>query len=104
MCWLFNFWPSDALSVDNAFQKGVCKEMLDSHGTSLHNVTLRGHSKNVLELKYFVIRSIYICLCRANHAMSKTDAPRQSIRVSNEMYGNTVLSAFKMACVALQDQ
>lgn len=57
----------------------------------------RRQSMNVVEFKHSVIRSIYLLIINASPDMSRTLALQQGLRISNDLYGNSVTSSFEMA-------
>lgn len=60
VCWLSTIWPPTAVSCDQAFRKGVLRDILQYIGTAPHKLPPRRHFKNVLESKHFFIRSMFL--------------------------------------------
>ena len=58
---------------------------------------LVGTVKNVLESKHKIIRDIFLPLKSENGNISDTIAAQQSIRISNDLYGNDLCSSYELA-------
>ena len=96
--WASQFWYPDAVQIDKAFQVGCFKTHLDRLGIAIRPVPPGRHSKNNIESKHRVIRSIYLKLKHA--AGPEHDAVKASykaVSISNDLYGNDTMSAFELA-------
>ena len=51
----------------------------------------------MIEPRHGIIRAIYLRLCQANPDVPSNVSAIQSIRVSNDLYGNDTVSAFELA-------
>lgn len=96
-CWLSPFWPTTAVHVDSAFWKGSFLDMLKLYDIELRPVPPNRHQKNMLEARHGPIRSIFIRLCHANPTTSAKILAIRAVRVSNDLYGSDVVSAFEAA-------
>ncbi len=97
-CWVSQFWYPESLHGDKAFQIGEFKLYAESLDIPIRPVPPRRHSKNSIESKHNVIRSIYIRLKEAakdNHNAKL--AAYKAVSISNDLYGNDTLSAFELA-------
>lgn len=95
-CWLGKFWPPAATLGDSAFNKLEFTGNLLSLNISFRPVSPLRHSKNVLESKHAVIRSILLFL--VDDSSSNTClAVMQYVRISNALYGSELVPAHEMA-------
>ena len=97
-CWVSQFWHPDSIRVDTAFMLGEFKKYTEQLGIPLLPLPPGRHSKNAIESKHNIIRSIFIRLKEA--AGSDFDpelAPYKSVSISNDLYDNEIMSAFELA-------
>lgn len=83
---------------DNAFNNNEFAEYIKQSHIKFRPVPPRRHSKNPLESKHNIIRSIFLRL----NASSDPQIPPElmayrAIRISNDLYGSDVLSSFELA-------
>ena len=95
--WLAQFWTPDAVLGDKAFAGGKFREMLDKIGVKFRLVPPRRHIKNPIESKHGIIRSIFLRLRHANPDESAEVSAVRAVTISNDLYGNDVMSSFEMA-------
>ena len=84
--------------MDKGFQVGCFKTHMERIGIAIGPVPPGIHSKNNIESKERVIRSIYLKLKDA--AEPEHDAIKASykaVSISNELYGNDTMSVFELA-------
>ncbi len=96
--WISQFWASDAIVFDAAFDNAIFRNFLDKYGIEPRPVPPRRHNKNFLESEHRVIRDIYLRLKAANP--EDTESPitiQQALRISNDLYGNHIVSAYGFA-------
>lgn len=97
-CLVSYFWYPESIHVDKTFAVGDFKTYMDEVGISFRPVPPGRHSKNAIESKHNVIRSIYL---RLKDAAVDRHNPRyasyKAVSISNDLYGNDTLSAFEMA-------
>lgn len=96
--WLSQFWPPTEVKGDNAFNKTNFIEFLKCLGIEFRPVPPRKHSKNVLESKHGIIRSVYLRLkATTDDQSNQNHLVYQAVRISNVLYGSDTMSAFEMA-------
>lgn len=91
------FWLPVSVQGDKAFAHGSFRKFLDESGVSFRLVPPRRHSKNPLESKHGIIRSIYLKLRVADPEGSSELHALRAVAVSNDLYGNDVMSSFELA-------
>ena len=97
-CWVSQFWHPDSIRADTAFMLGDFKKYTEQLGIPLLPVPPGRHSKNAIESKHNIIRSIFIRLKEAAGAdFDPKLAAYKSISISNDLYGNETMSAFELA-------
>ena len=69
--------------------------MLEKYDISMRPVPPRRHEKNMIEPRHGVIRSIYMRI--RDQSISPKIAAIEAIKISNDLYGNDVMSAFEIA-------
>ena len=96
--WVSQFWYPDSIRTDKAFQIGAFKDYADKLGIAIHPVPPGRHSKNAIESKHNVIRTIFLRLKEdAGKDFDSTLAAYKAVSISNDLYGNDTMSAFEMA-------
>lgn len=63
--WVSQFWYPDSIRADKAFQVGTFKEYAEKLYIPIHPVLPGRHSKNAIESKHSIIRTIFIRLKEA---------------------------------------
>ena len=96
-CWLSQFWPPDAIHADSAFCKGEFAEMLKIYDIKIRAVPPNRHQKNMLEPRHGPIRSIFIRLKNSSPDTSQKILALRAVRISNDLYGSDVISAYEAA-------
>ncbi len=94
------FWASDAGLYDPAFKNDKFQSYLSKHSIEARPLPPRRHNKNVIESKHRVIRDIYIRLKAVKDPIDDVDAwlmIQEALRISNDLYGNDVISARELA-------
>lgn len=98
--WMNQFWIPTVLVFDPAFKTELFGKFMEKCGIDYRPLPPRRHGKNVIEPKHRIIREIYLRL----NAESSNDPTvtgnvlvQQAIRISNDLFGNDVLSAHEMA-------
>lgn len=96
--WVGQFWYPDSIQVDKAFQVGEFKSYADKLGIQIRPVPPGRHSRNPIESKHNIIRSVYL---RLKEAAGTDFAPKlaaqKAVSISNDLYGNDIMSAFELA-------
>ena len=95
--WLFEFWPSDAVQIDQAFNNSEFKIYLSLYDINYRPVPPRRHSKNVLESKHRILRDIFLRLQSAFPMEDTRMIVSKIFRVSNDLYGNNVASSHELS-------
>ena len=76
---------------------GKFKEYVDSLHIPIRPVPPRRHSKNSIESKHNIIRSIYLRLMHEAGANQNSRLTAyKAVSISNDLYGNDTMSAFEM--------
>ncbi len=97
-CWLNQFWTPESLHGDQAFLAKEFQEYISKLGITFRPVPSRRHSKNPLEPKHGVIRSIFIRLkANADEDADLKLLAMQAVTISNDLYGSDTVSSFEMA-------
>ena len=98
--WLNQFWPPQHIHGDQAFYAQEFQNFLKLYDIGFRSVPSRRHSKNPLEPKHGVIRSIYIRLkssAKKNKLILSDELlAMQAVSISNDLYGSDTLSSFEM--------
>lgn len=96
--WVGQFWYPDSIQADKAFQVGDFKQYADKLDIQIRPVPPGRHSKNPIESKHNIIRSIYLRLKEAaGEDFDPKIAAHKSVSISNDLYGNDIMSAFELA-------
>lgn len=97
-CWMSHFWYPESIHGDKAFAVGDFKTYMDEVSISFRPMPPGRHSKNAIESKHKVIRSIYLRLKdAAGDRHNARYASYKAVSISNDLYGNNTLGAFEMA-------
>lgn len=94
--WMSQFWPPTDIQGDNSFNKTRFIQFLRELGTEFRPIPARIHSKNAIESKLGIIRSVFLWLKAANDTVQDHQLVYQAVRISNQLYGSDTLSAFEM--------
>ncbi len=95
--WISQFWAPKAIQFDQAFANERFLQFLELYGIERRPIPARRHNKNVLESKHKVIRDILLRLENGSDDVGESLRAQQSIRISNDLYGNSVCSAHELA-------
>lgn len=95
--WLSQFWTPAFVHAHKAFNNEEFTSFISTRQISLRPVHPRRHHKNSLETKHGVIRSILLKLKNAQPNADTRRMAYQSVTISNDLYGNYTVSAFKIA-------
>jgi len=98
--WLSEFWAPDVVAFDQAFDSKLFDQFLQKYGIGKRALPARRHSKNVIESKHRIIRDVYLRLKSSfenDETVSESVLVKQAIRVTNDLYGNDVASAYELA-------
>lgn len=95
--WMSEFWPPRAVQRDLSFQHAEFLDYIHKYGIEFLPVPPRRHHKNKLEPKHAIIGSIYLRLTSATPSEERDVMALQAIRISNDLYGNDVMSSFEIA-------
>jgi len=96
--WISQFWIPSAILFDRAFKNTQFDDWMKNYGIDSNPIPPRRHNKNVLESKHRIIRDIFIRLKSANESNIQPEfLVQQSLRISNDLYGNDVVSAYELA-------
>lgn len=96
-CWLSQFWPPTCIHADTGFCKGEFAEMTKLYDIKLRPTPPNRHQKNMLEPRHGPIRSIFIRLRHASPTEPLPVLALRAVRVSNDIYGSDVISAYEAA-------
>jgi len=98
--WLSQFWEPEEVVFDRGFNNAPFKSFLSKYSISARALPPRRHSKNVIESKHRIIRDIFLRLKSADKDVN-TESHKaliyQALRISNDLYGNDIMSANEMA-------
>lgn len=100
--WFSPFWVPRKVIFDQAFNNSEFLEFAKHNQFETVALPPRRHNKNVIESKHKIIRDIYIRLkdqAESENAKSVNvkNLIQHAIRVSNDLYGNSVMSAQELA-------
>ena len=95
--WIAQFWSPHTVVGDKAYDCEECLSYRSGFGSKFRLVPRQRHNKNPMESKHKVIRDIFIRLKSANQDKSSSLLAQQAIRISNDLYGNDVVSAHELA-------
>ena len=95
--WISQFWSPKAIQFDQAFHNEIFLKYLNTYGIEARPIPARRHNKNVLESKHKIIRDIFLRIKSEDGNISDTLAAQQSIRISNDLYGNDLCSSYELA-------
>ena len=96
-CWTSQFWAPAQCQGDQAFLAADFQQYLKAMGTTFRPSPARRKYKNAIEGKHRTIRSVFDRLKAANPELDKRVLALQSIRISNDLYGNDIASATELA-------
>lgn len=97
LIWISQFWPPDAVHADGVFHNEAFQSFLAKYDIQLRPVPPRRPKGNMIVTSHGVIRSIFVRLCHSNITESAAVLAIQSVRISNDLYGNDVVSSFELA-------
>lgn len=83
--WLSQFWLPNDIQADSAFAGKIFKNYLESRGIKLRLVHPRRHSRNPLESKHGIIRSVFLKLCAAEPNTRLDLHAIRSVSISNDL-------------------
>lgn len=92
--WVSQFWYTDSIRAEKAFHVGLFKDYADKLGIATHPVPPGRHSKNSIESKHNIIRSIFL---RLKENAGKDFDHSLAVNITNDLYGNDKMSAFELA-------
>ncbi len=95
--WISQFWASNSMQFDQAFDNKIFKNFLNVYGIESRPIPARRHEKNVLESKHKIIRDIFIRLESESDPSSEAMRAQQAIIISNDLCGNDVCSAYELS-------
>jgi len=98
--WLSQFWEPEVVAFDQAFNSDIFLKFLGKYGIEARPLPSRRHNKNVLESKHRIIRDVYIRLkadAEGDPTLSGRTLVQQALRISNDLYGNDVMSSQELA-------
>lgn len=86
-----------SVHADGAFCKSAFDAMLKTYDIKLHKVPQNRNQMSMLEPRHGPIRSIFIGLRHADLDVPLPVLALRAVRVSNDLYGSDVISAFETA-------
>ncbi len=96
--WIAHFGYPCVMKGDEAFEKGVFREHLNELGIKFELVPKGRHYKNPIESKHSIIRSVFIRLMNTtNKRFTPEYCAIKAVSISNDLYGNNIMSAFEMS-------
>lgn len=84
------------MQEDKAFKNAEFRQFCDELSIVTIFLPPRMHRNNILEPKYGIIRSLYSRLRNANADLDPRLISYCAVRISNDMFGSGVLSAFEL--------
>ena len=97
-CWLNQFWHPNKIQGDKAFNNGEFANYLQQLNIQFKPVPPKRHSRNPIESKHAIIRSVFIRLKEnAGIESNLQQLAYQAVTTSNDLYGNNVMSSFEVA-------
>ncbi len=85
------------VKFDMQFDVDAFKTFLQENDITPHKLPVRRHNKFSMESKHRVLRDIYIRLKHAAPDESFSHRVAKTFRISNDLYGNDVMSAYESA-------
>ena len=95
--WISQFCTPTVIQFNVVFANDIFCQYLDANGISPRPIPASRHNKNVLESKHKILRDIYLRCKDDDSNVNEKQIAQQSIRMSNELYGSEVCSAFELA-------
>ena len=96
-CWLSQFWIPESVRADKSFLCGSFESFCDSRDIKISPVPPHRHSKNAIESKHGIIRSVFLKMKHAPPDVSHELLAMRAVSVSNDLYGNDLMSSFELA-------
>lgn len=96
-CWINQFWIPDEIKADKAFINKEFEQYCKDRDIKISPIPPQRHSKNAVESKHGIIRSIFLKLQEADPHTDLEMIAVRAVTVSNDLYGNDVLSSFEQA-------
>lgn len=91
------FWISECIKADKAFIYDQLKKFCSERDIKLLTVPSGQHSKNAIESKHGIVRSIFLKLVYASPNKQNEVLAVRAMSISNDLYGNDVMSSFEQA-------
>ncbi len=95
--WFTEFWVPQIVKFDIQFDTDAFNNFLQENDITPHKIPARRHNKLSMESKHRVLRDIYIRLKHAAPDESFNRRVARTFRISNDLYGNGVMSAYESA-------
>ena len=98
--WISQFWMPGGVIFDQAFDNSMFRSYLNKCDIEPIALPPRRHNKNFLESKHKILRDIYIRLKHCNdigNFVTEDIIIQQTFRISNDLYGNDVMSSHEIA-------
>lgn len=95
--WITAFWCPETILYDPAFHNSEFEDYVKALDIPIFPLPSRRHNINVLESKHRIIRDVYLRLKHANGSKPHPVLVVEAIRISNDLYGNDVMSAHELA-------
>lgn len=92
--WIAKFWLPVSVQGDKAFSAGAFKAFLDAREFKFNPVPPRRHTKNSIESKCRIICSSFLKLQTESPDESTELHANRDVNISNDLYGNDVISSF----------
>ena len=95
--WLLEFWPSEIIQGDQAFNNSEFRNYLSLYDINNRPVPPQRHSKNVLESKHRALRNIFIRPKSASPLEEPQLIIAKMFRISNDLCGKNVAFSHELA-------
>lgn len=96
-CWIGQFWFPESIRADTAFINEEFTTYCNERDIRLCPVPPGRHSKNAVESKHGMLRTIFLKLMNASPEVDKEVLALRAISISNDLYGNDVMSSFEQS-------
>lgn len=96
-CWASQFWIPEQIKADTAFINSEFEKYCKERHVKLSPIPPKRHSRIAIESKHGIIRSVFLKLKDADPSESHNTLAIRAVTISNDLYGNDILSSFEQA-------
>lgn len=95
-CWVNQFWMLNSMRADKAFCFGKFEKFCQDQDIKEDPRPAKRHSKNVIESKHGLIRSVFLNPVSASPHAPKEQLALQALSISNDLNHLNIMSAFEL--------